>query len=128
MTKGQRKKQRWEKQRAINATIREAERVASVQEKYKAPEFTQLKQKISRFVQTESMERVREIPSHLSASKGLPKYVKVKRPKGWAERKMLAAAETERKKKQVGVLYNKGGYQFIGDAPPEIIRGLGRKL
>lgn len=45
-----------------------------------------------------------------------------------AEREALAQEEIERKKKMVAPLYNKGGYQYVGDAPPEIIKTLGRKV
>lgn len=44
-----------------------------------------------------------------------------------ADREALAQLEIARKRTQIAPLYNKGGYQFIGDAPPEIIKGLGRK-
>lgn len=45
-----------------------------------------------------------------------------------AEREAKAQAEIERKKTMVAPLFNKGGLQYIGDAPPEIIRNLGRKV
>lgn len=44
------------------------------------------------------------------------------------EREKVAKAETERKKKYVGLAYNKGNYVYLGENPdPEIIKSLGRK-
>jgi len=46
-----------------------------------------------------------------------------------AEREKLAQEEIERKKKRVAPMGNKMAYQYIGEnPPPEILRGLGRKL
>lgn len=44
------------------------------------------------------------------------------------ERERLANIEIEKKKKCVGLLYNKGTYGYIGDAPEEIIKNLGKKV
>jgi len=43
-------------------------------------------------------------------------------------REHAARIEAERRKGMVAPMWNKGGYQYLGDAPPEVIRGLGRKL
>lgn len=43
-------------------------------------------------------------------------------------REAVAQKEAERRKGMVAPLYNKGCYQYIGDAPAEILQGLGRKL
>ena len=45
-----------------------------------------------------------------------------------AEREAAAQREIERKKKMVAPLYNKGGYQYVGDASEEIIKNLGKKV
>jgi hypothetical protein len=45
-----------------------------------------------------------------------------------AEREAVARKEIARKSKMVAPLYNKGGLQYIGDAPPEILQTLGRKI
>lgn len=44
------------------------------------------------------------------------------------ERERLAQIEIENKKKRVAPLYSKGNYQYIGDAPEEIIKNLGKKI
>lgn len=130
MSRGLRKKARWEKIRQAKALEREREKMLNVRPKYKAPEFTDLKPRPSRFVETESMRHVKELPSLALKPKVKTKVKKlVVRPRGWAAREAAAAIEIERKKKMVAPLFNKGGYQYVGDdAPPEIIQGLGRKL
>lgn len=44
-----------------------------------------------------------------------------------AEREAAAQVELEKKKKRVGILVNKSAYQYLGDAPPEIMYSLGKK-
>lgn len=43
-------------------------------------------------------------------------------------REEAAIKIAQERKKMVAPLYNKGGYQYIGDAPKEIIQNLGRKV
>lgn len=43
-------------------------------------------------------------------------------------REQAAQKEIAAKRKRVAPMYSKGGYQYVGDAPDEIIKGLGRKL
>ena len=45
-----------------------------------------------------------------------------------AQREAAAQQEAERRKRMVAPLANKMGYVYIGEFPPEIIEGLGRKL
>lgn len=45
-----------------------------------------------------------------------------------AERERTAQIEIQKKKKRVAPLFSKGGYQYIGDAPPEIVKNLGKKI
>jgi hypothetical protein len=45
-----------------------------------------------------------------------------------AAREQAAQKESQRRKKMVAPMFNKGAYGYIGDAPKEIIQGLGRKL
>lgn len=45
-----------------------------------------------------------------------------------AEREALAQKEIERKKTMVAPICNKGGYQYVGDVPPEVVQTLGRKV
>lgn len=45
-----------------------------------------------------------------------------------AEREAAAQKEITRKKSMTAPIYNKGGYQYVGDMPPEIIKTLGRKV
>jgi len=45
-----------------------------------------------------------------------------------AEREAAAQREIERKKTMVAPICNKGGYQYVGDAPPEVVQTLGRKV
>jgi hypothetical protein len=58
-----------------------------------------------------------------------PLFASVTRYEGeMADREKVARVEIERKKTMCAPLYNKGGYQYIGDVPPEIIKTLGRKM
>lgn len=45
-----------------------------------------------------------------------------------AEREQAARVEIERKKTMVAPICNKGGYQYIGDVPVEVLVTLGRKV
>lgn len=45
-----------------------------------------------------------------------------------AEREAQAQKEIARKKTMTAPTYNKGGYQYIGDMPPDVIKTLGRKV
>ena len=43
------------------------------------------------------------------------------------KREKDAQKEAERRKSMIAPMYNKGAYQYIGDAAEEVIEGLGRK-
>lgn len=131
--KGQRKKAFWAKQRVLNAETRAAEKKANTARKpRKRREFVELKPREGKFVITEAMQRTANAPS------ANPDYqcrditrAEVKSTMSeqeYVQREQAARVEIERKKKQVAPLYNKGGYQYVGDAPPEIIETLGRKV
>lgn len=125
--------------------IRAAERAANIQKKYKKPKFTPLKPRASRFVETDEMRRVRELPSleqkPLTREQRLTHlndHVTVAVPDGfdewtdeqvaaWAAREMEAWKEIERKKKCVAPIANKMGYQYVADLPAEQVKTLGRK-
>jgi hypothetical protein len=124
-----RQEKMWELKRKLNAEAREQETAANTRGKYKPPAFSPLKAKPSRFVETKTMRLVRDLPSAKYERKPVAKHEILDLPDGWLEREAAAAVETERKKKMVAPMWNKGGYQYVGDdAPPEIIQGLGRKL
>lgn len=130
--KGQKKKAMWAKKRAANAEARAAEKKANTARAYRKPKFTELKPKESKYVITEGMKRIAEAPS----ADGLARVgVRRKDPKlamsreEYDEREAAAQKAIARKKRQVAPLYNKGGLQFVGDdAPPEIVKNLGRKV
>lgn len=44
------------------------------------------------------------------------------------ERERMARQVAEHRKTMTAPLYSKGPYQYVGDAPPEIIETLGRKV
>lgn len=46
----------------------------------------------------------------------------------YMRRECVAREIAEERKKMVAPLYSKGSYQYIGDAPKEIIQNLGRKI
>lgn len=60
---------------------------------------------------------IRETPNYpsLVSVSNSPVKVKPKLSPEMEERERLARQETERKKKRVAVLYNKGAYQYISD-------------
>lgn len=129
--KGQRKKALWAKKRAENAARRQAEREASLPTKKKRRTFTELRPREPKFVITEGMAKTASLPSVQSPAKPVTKRVKPTAKFSVEEYKRREAAahlETERKKKMVAPMANKMGYQYIGDAPPEIIKTLGRKV
>lgn len=45
-----------------------------------------------------------------------------------ADREAAAQKEIARKKTMVAPMYNKGGYQYVGDVPADIVKTLGRKI
>jgi hypothetical protein len=126
----------WAKKREQNAAVREAERLANTQRRYKVPDFTPLKPRPSRFVESEEMKQVRSIPSlGPNAKPARSSHVgpdtsdwSNEELAEWRAREAAAQAEVERKKTMVAPLYNKGGYQYVGDAPPEVVKTLGRKV
>jgi len=134
--KGQKKKALWAAKRAANAEKREAERKANTAKPFrKKREFVELKPRDSKYVITDEMKRAAEAPSAaMPAPTGVVRVdgKKAKRNMGedeYARREAEAQKEIKRKKTKVAPLYNKGGYQYVGDdAPPEIIKNLGRKV
>ena len=130
--KGQKKKALWAKKRAANAEARAAEKKANTARAYRKPKFTEFKPKQSKYVITDGMKRVADAPS----AEGLERIgvrrtdPKIAMPREEYEaREAEAQKEIKRKKTKVAPLYNKGGYQYVGDdAPPEIIKNLGRKV
>lgn len=129
--KGQRKKAMWAKKRVENAAKREAERKENtVRTPRKKREFVELKPRESKFVITEGMAKVAALPSVQGTTLTLNKVepLRMLPEEEYKQREAVAKAETERKKKQVAPMWNKGGLQYIGDAPPEIIETLGRKV
>lgn len=127
MKKGEKKKAKWEKIRAQKAKEREAE-AAKPKEVFKPfkREFMPMQPRVSRHVMTEGMQKTAALPSRTTAPSTKPAQ-RVQLSPEMAERELAAQQETERKKKRVAPLANKMGYQYIGDAPPEIIETLGRK-
>jgi hypothetical protein len=98
--------------------------------KYKRPEFSQFRPKESRLVYLEADLRASQCPSfdgfivHPNLHTPQLRY----EDEEMMKRETAAQEEKKRKSKMVAPLYNKGGYQYVGDAPPEIIKNLGRKV
>lgn len=133
--KGQKKKALWAKKRAANAEARAAEKKANTARAFRKPRgFVEFKPKESKYVITEGMKKVAEAPSASSKPKktkmarAADHLLKTRDPEEYARREAAAKVETDRKKKNVAPLANKMGYQYIGDAPPEIIKDLGKKV
>lgn len=129
MTKGERKKEMWAKKRAQKEKqrIAEAEKAKPMRRKKVVREFRPLQPQVSRHVMTEGMLKAARLPSNVAAVPSVKDSV-IELTPDMAEREKLAQQEISRKKKRVAPLYNKGGYQYVGDAPPEIIQTLGRKI
>ncbi|QYW02659.1 hypothetical protein CPT_Marzo_121 [Stenotrophomonas phage Marzo] len=72
---------------------------------------------------------IRQSDQYKSAAMPAAKPVLPVRYEGeMAEREAAAQREIERKKTMVAPMYSKGGYQYVGDVPPEIVKTLGRKV
>jgi len=94
-------------------------------EKYKRPAFTTLKPRQSRLVYLDQ----EPIPSSNEFTIDPNLHVsKIEYEDEMRIREEAAIKEQKRRAKMLVPLYNKGPVQYIGDAPKEIIEGLGRKL
>jgi hypothetical protein len=99
-----------------------------VAKKRKRKPFTPLVQRESKFVITEGMLRTMTLPSKSTIiTKDKALATSSMDPEEYRIREEAAQKEIDRKKTMVAPLYNKGSYQYIGDAPPEVIKNLGRK-
>jgi hypothetical protein len=129
--KGLRKKAMWAKKRAANAEAKAAAKLENTVKRFKKPKFTELRQRESRVVITEAMQRTADLPSascRVAVTRTGSRPEPSMTPEEYAIREAAAQLEIKRKKTQVAPMWNKGGYQYVGDAPPEIIRNLGKKV
>jgi hypothetical protein len=127
--KGESLKRWWKLERARRAEEREKERKAALPAKKQKRVFTPLKPRPTKWVITESMERTASLPSAIFQKRDNPQVIESQlQPEEYRVREEAAQKEIQRKKMMVAPLYNKGGYQFIGDAPPEIIETRGSKI
>ena len=137
--KGQKKKALWAKKRAENAAKREDERKANLPKRVRRTTkiTVLLGVKDSKYVITDAMRRAAELPSASDSpiKKGSPVKPKpdhplfLTDPEEYARREEAANKEIARKKKRTAPLWNKGGYQYVGDdTDPEIIKNLGKKV
>ena len=132
MNKGERKKAKWAKKREQAKALRQRETEASKPKPKKRIklEFRELQPRRSQHDVTMAADRSRSIPSHSRGGLGglgPDNRVECYEDPELARREVRAREEIEKKKKQVAPLYSKGGYQYIGNADPEIIRDLGKK-
>lgn len=134
------KRRRQKEAYALQREVRAAERKASLTPKYKKPPFTPLKPRESRLVETEEMARIRALPSlgvqsiargesvsDLTLPTEYDEWTDAER-EDWMRRERAARSISDERKTQLAPLYNKGGYEFVGAMPPEIIQNLGRKV
>lgn len=127
--RGLKKKNFWKKQREINAKERELRISLFTAKKPKKKPFTPLRPRSTKYVITEEMKKVASLPSGPTLNPRISSSViSLLEDEEYSKRESLAREEIERKKSMVAPLYNKGGYQYVGDAPPEIIKNLGRKV
>lgn len=127
MATGQRKKKLWAIKRAENAAKRAAEIEANTAKKRPKKQFTELRPRDSKYVITDAMQRTASAPSATAPVRSPICKRKEVTPE-WAAREEAARKEIDRKKKMVAPLYNKAGLSYIGDAPAEIIKNLGKKV
>lgn len=125
--RGQAKKRYWDKQRKVNAEKREAYLDAITAKRAPKKSFQPLKPRDSRYVIMPGMDHSVYPSSSFKQSEKKQTVISMDEEE-YKIREAAAKLEIERKKKMVAPLYNKGAYQFIGDAPQEIINNLGRKV
>jgi|SRR6185312_4032489 len=112
--------------------VRRAVRLSRIAKPYKRPAFTPMSvdsvviQRLEKWNTISKQER-EEYPS-LNLETSLKQEVIVEHDDEYLRREEAARKISEERKKMVAPLYNKGGYQYIGDAPKEIIQNLGRKV
>lgn len=133
--KGKNKKAYWERERKKKALLVEKE----AQEELKAaaerkkrrkqfrPVFRELEIKPGPHDVTMAQDRSRNLPSKTTLAAPV-KYERQELTPELQEREDRARKETDRKRKMLAPLYNKGPVQYLGDAPDDIIKNLGKKV
>ena len=118
------KKERETQDLAYRELVREAQAAAA-----KSRTMKRLPQPPSAMDVLMSLDLTRRIPSACNRPlEPSAPNTPVELSEDMAHREALAQLEAKRRKGMVAPLYNKGGYQYIGDAPAEVIRTLGRKV
>lgn len=135
--KGQKKKALWAKKRVENAQKREEETKANTARRRRKSTkiLVELQPRESKYVITDGMRHTMTRPSanlEGRVKQGMPVKFDEEKMKmsqeDYEAREAAAKKEIDRKKKMVAPMANKMGYQYVGDAPPEIIRTLGKKV
>ena len=109
-----------------------AARVLNVAHAYKRPAFKEMDSESPVLQRIAKWNLISEEEHTRYPSKPLEPIAKenriVEQDEGYLERERKAKEIADDRKKMVAPLYNKGCYQYIGDAPKEIIQNLGRKI
>ncbi|ATS92343.1 hypothetical protein DLP05_077 [Stenotrophomonas phage vB_SmaS_DLP_5] len=127
------RKAEMKRQREVDRAVRAEERQSRIAKKFKKPAFTPLKPRESKYVETDSMRRVRELPSFQALSDPKPSMELAMSDMDMTqlEARVMAFAGTEEGAKylkefearvkskdyaaQLAPLYPKGPYQLITD-------------
>lgn len=109
-----------------------AARALNIAHAYKRPAFKEMDSESTFLQRIAKWDRISEEEHTRYPSKPLEPIDKenriVEQNEGYLERERKAKEIAEARKKMIAPLYNKGCYQYIGDAPKEIIQNLGRKI
>ena len=116
----------------IGRGARRAVRLSRIAKPYKRPAFKPMTadsivmKRLERWASISEQEHEKYPSLQLET---LPRQeILVEHDEEYVRREEIANRIAEERKKMVAPLYNKGGYQYIGDAPKEIIQNLGRKI
>lgn len=120
------KREKANKQREREARRREAA-LNEPRKKFR-PKFEPLKPRSYLMQREDAYSKLPSGPSQQAAIPAKAATVKPKDRADWEQRERLAKEESDRRKKMVAPAYNKGAYQYIGDAPPEVVQTMGRKI
>lgn len=133
----QRKLEALERKRNQAAQQRQLDKVLATARKYTPPEFAEYKPK-PRPQLREGADNFRKCKSGsvdiVTGSLGKPvelsveQMVQLEVGDDYIRRELAAREQIKRKKKMVAPICNKAGYMYVGDAPPEIVQTLGRKV
>lgn len=124
-----RQKQQIESERGARALMRQM----NVAHKYVKPEFKELSADSvilhpTRIVHLPGDNWIREKPSLGLGCSPMPETACAELDDDYVAREKAAQKIAEERKQMIAPMYSKGPYQYLGDAPKEIVRNLGKKI